>query len=122
MISGITQQSVDTPDGAEALVLRPHGELDLASIASLESAVMSALHAAGPQPGLIVDLSEVSVLHPVVLGVLLDARRRCRKAGGALVLVVTAPEVTTVLGETGVASLCEVTAELSAAVQRLSQR
>lgn len=122
MISGITQQSVATPDGAEAPVLRPHGELDLASVASLDSAVTAALRAAGPQPRLIVDLSEVSVLHPVVLGVLLDARRRCRNAGGALVLVVTAPEVATVLGETGVASLFDVTAELSAAAQRISQR
>lgn len=98
-------------------MLRPHGELDLASIASLDSAVTSALRAAGPQPKLIVDLSDVSVLQPVVVGVLLDARRRCRNAGGALVLVVAAPEIEAALVDTEVASLFETAPGMHAATQ-----
>ncbi|WP_419943751.1 STAS domain-containing protein [Candidatus Poriferisodalis sp.] len=122
MISGITQQTIDTPDGAAAVVLSPHGELDLASIASLDSAVTSALRAAGPQPRLIVDLSDVSLLQPVVVGVLLEARRRCRNAGGATVLVVTAPEISATLADVEVAPLFPTAPELHAAVQRVSDR
>lgn len=122
MISGITSQTIDAPDGAGAVVLTPRGELDLASIASLDSAVTSALRAAGPQPRLIVDLSDVSLLQPVVVGVLLDARRRCRNAGGALVLVVTAPEIEAALADADVASLFETAPELQAAAQRMSDR
>lgn len=122
MISGITSQTTDTPDGTVAVVLTPRGELDLASIASLDSAVTSALRAAGPQPRLIVDLSGVSLLQPVVVGVLLDARRRCRNAGGALVLVVTEPEISATLADVEVAPLFETAPELQAAVQRMSDR
>lgn len=122
MISGITQQTVDTPDGEAVVVLTPRGELDLSVIAALDTAARSALAAAGMPPRLVVDLSDVSVLHPVVLGVLLDARRRCRAGGGRLALVVTAPEVAATLAETGVESLFEVTAGLRAAVQHVSDR
>lgn len=120
MISGITQRTVDAADGADAVVLTPHGELDLASIASLDSAVRSALATAGPQPKLIVDLSDIGLLQPLVVGVLLDARRRCRQAGGAMALVVTAPEISATLAETDVAPLFDIAAELQVAVQRIS--
>ena len=122
MISGITQQIVDTPDGAAAVVLTPRGELDLSAIASLDAAARTALTAAPAPPRLIVDLSEASVLHPVVLGVLLDARRRCRAGGGQLALIVTAPDIAATLTETGVESLFEVTSGLPAALQRVSNR
>lgn len=122
MISGITQQTIDVPDGAAAVVLTPRGELDLASIASLDSAVASALRAAGRRPRLIVDLSDVSLLQPVVVGVLLDARRRCRNAGGVMVLVVTEPEIEAALVDTEVASLFETAPGLHAATQLVSDR
>ena len=120
MISGISSQTIDAPDGSRATVLTPHGELDVAAIASLDSAVRSAFDASGPQPRLVVDLSDVTVLEPVVVGVLLDARRRCRKAGGAMALVVTVPEVAAILDETGVAPLFEMATRLEAAVQLIS--
>ena len=119
MISGVSERTLSGPDGAAVAVLTPHGELDLASIASLDSAVRSVLRTAGPQPKLIVDLSDVSLLQPVVLGVLLDARRRCRQAGGAIALVVTAPEVSTTLAETDIAPLFDTAPGLHAAVQRV---
>lgn len=102
-------------------MLTPRGELDLSAIAALDAAARSALTAAGTTPRLIVDLSEVNVLHPVVLGVLLDARRRCRAAAGAMALVVAAPEISAVLAETDVAPLFETATELEAALQRVSR-
>ena len=122
MISGITQQTIDTPDGAAAVVLTPRGELDLASIASLDTAARAALAAAGTPPRLVVDLSDVSVLHPVVLGVLLDTRRRCRVGGGAMVLVVTAADVEAALVDSEIAPLFEVAPGLQAAIRLISRR
>lgn len=122
VISGITWQTIDTPDGAGAVVLTPRGELDLSSIAALDSAVTSALRAAGLQPRLIVDLSDVSLFQPVVVGVLLDARRRCRQAEGAMVLVVTESEIGAALADAGVAPLFETAAGLRAAAQLISER
>ena len=101
-------------------MVTPRGELDLSAIASLDTAVRTALTATRAPAKLIVDLSEVSVLHPVVLGVLLDARRRCNVDAGRLALVVTAPEVAATLADTGVAPLFDVTADLPAALSHLT--
>ena len=117
---GVAEQTVTAADGTEAVVVTPRGELDLAAIASLDRALRSALATAGPQPRLVIDLSDVSVLHPVVLGVLLDARRRCHNAGGAMALVVASPEVAATLAETGVAPLFETGAELQVALAHIS--
>ena len=122
MISDITERTVDAGDGSIAVVVTPRGELDLSAIASLDTALRSALAAAGTPPKLIIDLSDVSVLAPVVLGVLLDVRRRCRAGGGNVALIVTASEVAATLAETDVGPLFEVTAELSEAIQRVSDR
>ncbi len=118
---GIAEQTVTAADGTAAVVVTPRGELDLAAIASLDSALRSALVTAGPQRRLVIDLSDVSVLHPVVLGVLLDARRRCHNAEGAMALVVASPEVAATLAETGVDSLFETATELQAALARISE-
>ena len=100
----------------------PHGELDLGAIASLDSALRSALAAAGTPPRLVVDLSDVDVLQPVVLGVLLDARRRCGAAGGAMALVVNAPGVAATLAETEVESLFATAAGLADAIADVTGR
>ncbi|WP_423916620.1 STAS domain-containing protein [Candidatus Poriferisodalis sp.] len=120
MISGISQRTVTAPDGSGAVVVTPRGELDLGAIGSLDSAVRSALAAAGSPPRLIIDLSDVDVLAPVVLGVLLDAQRRCQGAGGSLLLVVTTPEIGATLADTGVEPLFDVAAGLQDAMRRLS--
>lgn len=117
---GIAERTVTAADGTAVVVVTPRGELDLAAIASLDSALRSALATAGTQPRLVIDLSDVSVLHPVVLGVLLDVRRRCRNAGGAMALVVTAPEIDAVLTETDIAPLFETATELHTALRRVS--
>ena len=120
MISGVSQRTVTAPDGSCAVVVTPRGELDLGAIGSLDSAVRSALAAAGSPPRLIVDLSDVDMLAPVVLGVLLDARRRCQGAGGAMSLVVTSPEISVTLVDAGVEPLFDVAAGLQDAMRRLS--
>jgi len=112
VISGISERTITGADGSAAAVVTPRGELDLGAIASLDSALRSALADAGPQPRLVVDLSDVDVLQPVVLGVLLDARRRCLAADGAMALVVSTPGVSATLAETEVDSLFDTAAEL----------
>ncbi|WP_420622511.1 STAS domain-containing protein [Candidatus Poriferisodalis sp.] len=120
MISGISERTVTAADGSGAVVVTPRGELDLGAIASLDSAVRSALAAAGSPPRLIVDLSDVDLLAPVVLGVLLDARRRCQGAGGAMSLVVTSPEIGATLVDAGVEPLFEIASGIQDALQRLA--
>lgn len=119
---GIAEQTVTAADGTAAVVVTPRGELDLAAIASLDSALRSALATAGPQPRLVIDLSDVDVLQPVTLGVLLDARRRCRTADGGLVLVVSTAGVAATLSETGVDSLFETAAGREAAIAAVTVR
>ncbi|WP_323671592.1 STAS domain-containing protein [Candidatus Poriferisodalis multihospitum] len=119
---GFAERTVTAADGTAVVVVTPRGELDLAAIASLDSALRSALATAGTQPRLVIDLSDVDVLQPVTLGVLLDARRRCRAGDGGLALVVSTPGVAATLSETDVDSLFDVTTGLPAALQRLSNR
>ncbi len=119
MIGRIAQESVTAHDGSIAVVLTPRGELDLSSIASLDSAVRSALTAAGSPPRLVIDLSDVDLLAPVVLGVLLDAQRRCRGAGGRMSLVVTSAEIGATLVEAGIEPLFDVATERQDAIGRL---
>ncbi|WP_420437206.1 STAS domain-containing protein [Candidatus Poriferisodalis sp.] len=120
MISGISERTVDAGDGSIAVVVTPRGELDLGAIASLDSAFRSALAAAGTPPKLIVDLSDADILAPVVVGVLLDARRRCRNGGGVMVLAATAPEVAAVLADTGIAPLFASATDVQAAIGQVS--
>ncbi len=122
MPDGVTEHALTGPDGVCVAVLRAHGELDLAAIASLDSAVRSALAAAGPEPRLVVDLSDADMMQTVVLGVLLDARRRCRQAGGALALVVTEPAVLATLTQAGIASLFDIAVEVHEALVLVSPR
>ena len=120
MIVGISERTVTAPDGSDAVVVTPHGELDLGAIASLDSALRSALATAGSPPRLIIDLSDVDLLAPVVLGVLLDVRRRCQGAGGRMSLVVTDPEINDTLVDTGVEPLFEMASGIQDAMERLS--
>ncbi len=118
---GIAERTVTAADGTTVVVVTPRGELDLAAVALLDSALRSALATAGTQPRLVIDLSDVDVLQPVTLGVLLDARRRCRAADGGLVLVVSAPGVAATLAETGVDPLFDTATELQAALARICE-
>lgn len=140
VISGISERTVTATDGVGVVVVTPHGELDLSAIASLDAALRSALNSAvsiarlsaqqagehtaqksaQSQPRLIIDLSEVSVLATVVMGVLLDARRRCRDAGGAISLVVTDPGVESALVDAEVATLFDVAGGLAQALAHLT--
>ncbi|WP_419911352.1 STAS domain-containing protein [Candidatus Poriferisodalis sp.] len=122
MISGISERTVTAPDGSRAVVVTPRGELDLAAIASLDSALRSALATAGSVPRLVVDLSDVDVLQPVVLGVLLDVRRRCRTVDVDLVLLVTTPGVASTLIENEVDSLFDTASGLEAAIAGVTGR
>lgn len=116
MIGRVSQQSVTAPDGSLVVVVTPGGELDLSTIAALEGAVSAALTSAGSPPKLVIDLSDVDVVHAFVLGVFLDARRRCRAASGSLTLVVADDGVASVFVAAGVDGLFATSPDLQTAV------
>ena len=81
----VSERQVTSDDGVTAVVVTPHGDLDMASLAELHASLGRAIRtaeAAGDTPRVILDLSSADSLHAVVLGVLLDARRRCSAADG----------------------------------------
>lgn len=65
-------------------LVRPEGELDVGTAAQLREAVNAALDGHGT---LVVDLSAVTFLDSVTLGVLIGAYNRTREAGGGLAVV-----------------------------------
>jgi anti-sigma B factor antagonist len=79
-------------------VLRAEGELDVGTAAQLREAVAAALDA---HDRLAVDLSAVTFLDSVTLGVLIGAYNRTKESGGALAVVVTDDRVRRVFRITG---------------------
>lgn len=72
-----------TPDGS-AVELRIAGEFDLAQLPAFKSASSAVLRDGFSR--VIVDLTDVSFLDSSGVGALLGLRRRCRDAGGDLVV------------------------------------
>ena len=104
----VSERQVTSDDGAAAVVVTPHGDLDMASVAELHAALGRAVRsaeAAADAPSVVVDLSSADSLHPVVLGVLLDARRRCRAADGQFRLSGLSAESRAVLAAADVLAL-----------------
>ncbi|WP_432971913.1 STAS domain-containing protein [Dactylosporangium sp. CA-233914] len=79
-------------------VVHAEGELDVGNAPQLREAVNAALDA---QPTLVVDLSNVSFMDSVTLGVLIGAFNRSREAGGGLAVVCTDERVRRIFRITG---------------------
>ena len=119
MMLRIAERKVACDDGDVAVVVTPHGDLDLASLAELHAALGRAIRTAessGERPRVVLDLAEADVLHPVVLGVLLDARRRCRTADGRFWLAAVTDHVRATLAATDVEELFDFAADPRAAL------
>jgi anti-sigma B factor antagonist len=73
---------VETRGGSA--VIRPHGELDIATVPSLRAAVIDAI--AEGRVDLVVDLAGVTFIDSSGLGALVGALKRAVRAGGRLVV------------------------------------
>lgn len=104
----VSERQVTSDDGTTAVVVTPHGDLDMASVAELHAALGRAIRTAeatSDTPSVVLDLSQADSLHPVVLGVLLDARRRCHAAHGQFRLSNLSADIRATLAATDVLPL-----------------
>jgi anti-sigma B factor antagonist len=97
--------------------LKPLGEVDIASVSTLQEALGRELDAGHTR--LIVNLQELAYLDSTGLGCIAAARRRARDAGGDLVLACAQPRILRLLSITGldqVFTVCRHEAEAAAAL------
>ena len=73
------------------------GDLDLAAAPEARSGLLAAIHAAGSEPLVVVDLLGVDFLDAIGLGVLFAGVVVCRSRGGDLALCRAEPQVAAVL-------------------------
>lgn len=67
-----------------AVIVRPHGDVDLASSPELRAAMHEAV--AKEEPKTIIDLCDVSYMDSSGVATLVEALQNTRRAGGALIL------------------------------------
>jgi anti-anti-sigma factor len=106
-------EELPAADGAVTLVLR--GELDMAAAPALRLRV----DAAAGRRGLVVDLSEATVIDSAVLKELLRANAELARQDTRLVLAAVAPPVRRLLDLTRTAALFEIADDRDHAVRRL---
>lgn len=99
-----------------AVVLKPHGDLDLTELPAFAARV-DALVADGVRV-LVVDLSEVTLLPSTAAGFLTQAARRLKGAGGKVVLAGAGRRVRGTLATMGVLQLFPVFEDAATALQR----
>ena len=87
------------PDG-EDLLVRAHGELDLANANLLEEELRRAI--GGDAPGVVLDLSDVTFIDSAGLRVLLSMARHSLRNGGRLCLLRGSSPVDRAIGVAGV--------------------
>jgi len=114
-VSELSVRTARLDDETQLIALA--GELDLYSVDGFRAALDEAL-AATPQR-LVVDATEVSFIDSVALGVLVNALKRLRVAGGALGLVATNPNVVRVFEITGLDRMLAIGDSLPRVVERL---
>lgn len=79
-----TRLAIETEDESGRRVVRPRGELDLATRGEFADAIQEML--VDGHVNLVVDLDTVAFLDSTGLGALIGARRRAHALGGSLVI------------------------------------
>jgi anti-sigma B factor antagonist len=90
----------------DAAVVAVAGEIDVYTSPVLQERLVEVLR--DGSPSIILDLSKVTFLDSTGLGVLITALKRCRSAGGDLVLVTAQPNVLKVLEITGLNDVFQI--------------
>jgi len=97
-------------------IVHAEGELDVGNAPQLREAVNAALDA---QPTLVVDLSGVTFMDSVTLGVLIGAYNRAREAGGAFAVVCADERVRRIFRLTGLDQVFIIVGSVEAASEAL---
>jgi anti-sigma B factor antagonist len=95
-------------DGVPVLSVR--GEIDVATAPELREHLDTLL--AGGTTTVVVDLSAVTFMDSIALGVLVGAVNRCRQAGGDLPLVLSEPRIMKVFDITGLSEVFAISDSL----------
>lgn len=99
-------------------VLRPCGELDIATVAALRDAVVDTI--AGGCADIVVDLTEVTFIDSSGLGVLVGATKRTLRAGGRLVVAgIDSPAVSPAFRASGLGRIIASGADAGRAIELL---
>jgi anti-sigma B factor antagonist len=106
--------------GADAFVVSAAGELDLASVGPLERELDQVIGRGARR--VIVDLTGVTFIDSVSLGVLVREAKRLRTNGGACVLVADDPRILRVFEITGLDRIFVIERSLAEGVDRLVGR
>jgi anti-sigma B factor antagonist len=106
--------------GSDAYVVSAAGELDVASVEPLERGFDDVRHRGARR--VIADLTGVTFLDSVALGVLVREAKRLRTAGGRCVLVADDPRILRVLEITGLERVFGIERSLAEGVDRLVGR
>lgn len=90
---------IATTPGSDRYVITVSGEVDLATSAALDAAIIAAIES--DTSALAIDLTDVSFMDSSGLGVIVRGLKRCREADKDLDLVITNERVLKVFGITG---------------------
>jgi anti-sigma B factor antagonist len=90
---------IETREAADWIVLDLSGEVDLYTAPQLKERI--SVLAGGDTPRLAINLEAVEFMDSTAIGVLISGLKRCREAGGDLVLVAPREPVQKVLSITG---------------------
>ena len=106
--------------GSDAFVVSVSGELDLSSVEPLERELDSVIGRGALR--VIVDLTGVTFIDSVSLGVLVRDAKRLRSNGGTCVVVVDDPRIRRVFAITGLDRIFVIERSLAEGVDRLVGR
>lgn len=107
------QLEIQRLEAAAWVLLSATGEIDLATVGKLESAIEAVLHEGTKR--LVIDLNDVSFLDSTGLRILLAAHAKLEELGGSLAVVVAGGPVQRLLDITGIGSTMNVYPSVEAA-------
>ena len=96
------------------LVLAVSGDIDVATAPALRDRLQACV--SGGQSRIVVDLLRVSFLDSTALGVLIGALKRCREAGGDLLLVIGEQRILKVFEITGLTGVFTISPSIDEAI------
>jgi anti-sigma B factor antagonist len=114
-VSDLTVRTARLDERTQLVALA--GELDLYSADAFRGALDDALEDGATR--LVIDLSEVDFIDSVALGVLANAMKRLRAAGGGLAVISGNQQIVRVFEITGLDRLVVIAPTLSEALERL---
>lgn len=117
-LTGLEIETAEAQDGIPVVHLR--GEIDLHTCPQLRTTLHGLMEAG--KKNIVLDMAEVPYLDSAALGVLVDAVRRAREAGGALHLVQVTPFVLRAFEITRLIKIFQVHPSVDAALAAVKEK